>query len=426
MISRKQRIKVIALIGMMSVGICGCSLENKGKTSEKNSIKNQEITYCTWEDEKDYTEKIVNTFEAEYSNIHVNIKYIDSNIKETGLEKCLDSEKIDVIGVKNINDVLTLKQKGQVIDLTGKIADSDIDISYYGNMYNDISDNGKYYCLPTRKTSWALVYNPDIFEEEGIKEPGKMTWDEFADLAAKMTKQSGDRKIWGTYFVDWVYNFMGIQEKEYLYDDDQTYLKKSLELLNRIYYKDQSSMTPAEAKKEDWISSYEQGNIAMMPMGEWFVGQILADEKSGKTDVNWELAPIPTPEKQVDDTTWGTYQLAAITKACKNSGKTDAAFQFLEYLCGEEGAKIYASNGMIPAYINHDIETIYKSAVGSHNVDAFFETWQIQENPVFEGYTDLEDILEKETGRYLERKQDLDTTMKNFEAKRTKYLEKIR
>ena len=91
MISRKQRIKVIALIGMMSVGICGCSLENKGKLTKKDSMKNQKITYCTWEDEKDYTEKIVNTFEAEHSNIHVNIKYIDSNIKETGLEKCLDS-----------------------------------------------------------------------------------------------------------------------------------------------------------------------------------------------------------------------------------------------------------------------------------------------------------------------------------------------
>lgn len=424
--NRKYCVKAIAWIGIIAVVTGGCSFESRKKSPDHDRMENQEITYCTWDDEKTYTEKIVNTFEAEHSNIHVKVMYIDSGLKETEWEEYLNSENIDVIGVKNINDVFTMKQKDQVIDLTGRIADSDIDISYYGNMYNDISDHGKYYCLPTRKTSWVLVYNPEIFQNQGIEEPGKMTWDEFADLAAEMTDPSADPKIWGTYFPDWIYNFMGIQQKEYLYDDDQTYLKKSLELLNRIYFKDHSSMTPDEMKTKDWISSYEEGNIAMMPMGEWFVGQILEDEKSGKTNVKWELAPIPTPKKQMDDTTWGTYQLAAITKACEEAGKTDAAFQFLEYLCGEEGAKIYASNGMIPAYINQEMEAVYKAAAGSHNVDAFFKSWQIQENPVFAGYTELADILEEETGKYLERKQDLTTTMNNFERKRSEYLNRIR
>ena len=73
-----------------------------------------------------------------------------------------------------------------------------------------------------------------------------------------------------------------------------------------------------------------------------------------------------------------------------------AAFKFLKFLCGEDGAKLYAANGMIPAYIDQDIENIYRDAVGVHNADVFFETWPIREKPTFEGYAVLEEMLEKE------------------------------
>ena len=420
---KKRYLAMIAGVLVFCVIAGGCSLSEKKEEISPETGKAQEITYCTWEDEKGYTEKIVSAFEAEHTNIHVNVSYIDGNLKEEEISELLDQRKTDVIGIKNINDVLALEKEGKVIDLTKQIADSEMDVSYYGNMYNDISDNGKYYCLPTRKTSWVLVYNPDIFEKEGFEEPKQMTWDEYAELSDKMTSEDGNDKVCGTYLVDWVYNFMGIQEKEYLYDDDQSYLKKSLELMHRVYYEDQSSVTPKEMEKMDWITSYEQGKVAMMPMGEWFVGQILEDEKNGKTNVSWDLAPMPTPERQADGTTWGTYQLAAITKSCDDAGKTEAAFAFLKYLCGEDGAKIYAANGMIPAYIDDDIENTYKEAVGDHNAEVFFDAWQIQEEPVYEGYTELEKILENEAVKYLNQEQDIDRTMDQFEKNRLKYFQ---
>lgn len=413
----------IVMVMSVIILIAGCSAR-KISVEEQNAKDSYQITYCTWADEMDYTERLVNAFEAEFPNIRVNVKYIDGGMKEPELEEILEKEDIDVIGLKNINDVSYLQRKGYLVNLTEQIAASGINVSCYGNMYNDISDNGRYYCLPMRKTSWVLVYNPDIFKKEGIPTPEHMTWNEFIELAADMTKGSGENKQWGCYFVDWVYNFIGIQEKTYLYDDNLEYLQQSLEMLDCIYNRDMSSMTPDDMKKEYWLDTFEKGNVAMMPMGEWFVGMVLEDEKAGKTDISWDLAPMPTLEKQKDETTWGTYQLAAITGKCEEKNEVDGAFKFVKFLCGEDGARLYAANGMIPAYVNQDIETLYREAVGTHNADVFFETWPIREKPIFEGYTVLESMLEKEAVSYLEGNQDIETTINNFEQNRKEYFGK--
>ena len=423
---RKNKLinKITMIMAFVILTASGCTAKKEQPAEKKNVKDSYQITYCTWADEKDYTEMLVNAFRAEFPDILVNVKYIDDGMKEPELEEILEKEDIDIIGLKNINDVSYLQRKGYLVNLTERITSSGINVSCYGNMYNDISDNGKYYCLPMRKTSWVLVYNTDIFQKEGIPTPNHMTWDEFIELASDMTKGSGENKQWGCYFVDWVYNFIGIQEKTYLYDDNLAYLQQSLEMLDCIYNRDRSSMTPDDMRKEYWLDTFEKGNIAMMPMGEWFVGMVLEDEKAGKTEVHWDLAPMPTLEKQKDETTWGTYQLAAITRKCKEKNEVDGAFKFMKFLCGEDGARIYAANGMIPAYVNQDIETLYREAIGAHNADVFFETWPIREKPIFEGYAALESMLEKEAVAYLEGDQDIETTVNNFEENRKAYFGK--
>lgn len=419
-ISSRLRFKLILPFVILAVSGCTKFAVNTG-TSAAYTNTPQTLTYCTWEDEEGYAEKLAEAFEAENPGITVNIKYISAALTAKELSSLLDKEDIDIIGLKNINVVLSLAKNHKIKNITGHIASSGIDGSHYGNMYNDVSIEGEYYCLPTRKTSWVLAYNKDIFKKEGLNDPGQMTWDEYASLAKQLTKGSGEEKQWGGYFVNWVYNFMGIQEKNYLYDDDLIYVQKSLEFMNRIYNEDKSHMTPKEMEQESWLEAFENGNIAMMPQGEWFVGMILEDEKSGKTDVDWDIAPMPVRENQKTGTTWGLYQLASISSKC---ARTDTAFEFLKFLCGEKGAELYASNGMIPAYTDAKIQNTYRSAIGNHNADAFFHTYQIQEKPAYEGYADLEDMLEKEAVLYLNGKQSIEITMQNFKKAREEYYAK--
>lgn len=424
---KKRGMKYIGIVIAAVILMIGCATNKQEKKTEKSTISiPQTLIYCTWEDEKVYTEKLVDSFMAEHPDITVEVQYISDEMTKSRAAKLLEDSEIDVIGLKNINDVLYLEEQGKIVDITNRIASSGIDVAYYGNMYGDISLEGKYWCLPTRKTSWVLVYNREIFKREGLKEPGQMTWEEFARTAKKLTREEEGEKQWGCYFVNWVYNFIGLQKKNYLYDDALPYVRKSLDFFNRIYFTEQSSMTPKEMDKENWLKTFERGNVAMMPMGEWFVGMIMADEKMGVSEVDWDIAPMPVPKGQKEGTTWGTYQFVSVSKTCEEKGRADAAFEFMKFLCGEDGAQIYAANGMIPAYVNQEIEEIYRDAVGRHNVDVFFDAYQVQESPVYDGYETLEEILEEEAVKFLNREENVNTVMQNFENRRRQFLEQRR
>ncbi len=419
---KRHRFRYISVFILTAILMQGCVSGNNEQKVRKEEISvPQTLIYCTWEDERGYTEKLADAFMAEHPSISIDVQYIDDDMTEQKAAELLSGKDIDIIGLKNINDVLYLAEQGKLVDITDWIAASGIDMAYYGNMYGSISQNGRYWCLPTRKTSWVLAYNKKIFEQENLAEPGQMTWDEFAETAKLLTKGEGENKQWGCYFVNWIYNFMGAQKKNYLYDDDLTDIRKSLEFYNRIYFEDMSSMVPEEMESEDWIKTFEKGNVAMMPMGEWFVGMIMADEKAGVSEIDWDIAPMPVPEGVKGGTTWGTYQLAAISSQCEKSGRMEAAFEFMEYLCGEDGARIYAANGMIPAYVNREIEGIYRDAVRGRHTDVFFDAYQVQENPAYDGYGILEGILEEETILFLDGKQDIDAVMKNFEDRRQQF-----
>lgn len=427
---RRRRTCAAGLLFALIAGcIAGCTAETQQEEAENKQIwekqagEEQTIIYGTWEDERAYTEKIIELFEIEHPEITVETVYISEDMNmtaEVALE-LMESEKIDVIGLKDVNDSLYLKEQGQVLDITDWIPESGIDVSCYGNMYVNISDEGKYYCLPYRKTCWTLAYNREIFRKEGLSYPEQMTWDEFADLALRLTKGSGEEKQWGCLFGNWVCDYMGIQERNYLFDDDLTYVQKGLELLERVYFTDQSSMTPEEIEEANWLEVFESGRVAMMPMGEWMTGMAMEYEKEGNVAVEWDFAPMPILEDQKEGTTWGTYQVAAVSTGSVERGVSGAAFEFLEYLCGKSGAKVYAGTGMLPAYIDEEVEELYRDATGNHNADVFFDAYLIQEIPVHSGYKELKDMLKEETEPLWRGEASAEEVMKQFENRRKEY-----
>ena len=311
-------------------------------------------------------------------------------------------------------------------DITEDILESDIDITVYGNMYNNSMIDGKYYGMPTRSTCWALVYNKDIFDQQGVPYPGQITWEEYGELAKRLkTVNDADETIWGGYIPSWALNFAGIQNSNYLYDDDQTYQRESLALLNQFMNIDKSHMGIQEIIKNDenditYLELFEDGKIGVMPMGEWFVGMIMAEEQRGFSDVNWDLAPMPIFSDMNPGTTWGQYQFTAMTSLCK---EREAAFEFLKYVGGEEGARIYAEYGMLSAYSSEEIRKIYQDAVEDKNVSVFFDALRIQEIPVFDQYEEINQVFTNLGKEYLKGDQTLDETMEEFEKERTEVME---
>ena len=88
-------IRTAAAVTAVILAVTGCAAKKDLPAEEKRITDSYQITYCTWMDEKDYTEKLVNAFEAEFPNILVDVQYIDDGLKEPELEELLEKEDID-------------------------------------------------------------------------------------------------------------------------------------------------------------------------------------------------------------------------------------------------------------------------------------------------------------------------------------------
>ncbi|MGB4659819.1 MAG: extracellular solute-binding protein [Mobilitalea sp.] len=393
--------------------------------ADKVSIVSQEKTvldYYIWDDEFSYINPVVTAYNAFQSAVEIKLHILTSEEYDAEIFKLLSTDcKIDLLGIRGISKLIMLQDNGQLLDLTSYVKNNDMDVTAYGSMFNDISIDGKYYGIPNRSTCWALFYNKDIFDDAGIPYPEQMTWEEYRQLAITLTRGEGEDKIWGGYWVPWCYNFAALQRSSYLIDDDLTYTKESLELLNNFYNVDKSHMSYRQLVDEsvDCYREFENGSIAMFPQGEWSVNMLLLAEKEGLTDVNWDIAPMPVFEGQASGTTWGQYQFVG---AASDTAYPKEVFDFIQFLCGEEGARIYAENGMLHAYSNDEIKKIYMTAVGKDSASIFFKTKKVQEEIAMSGYEDVKVSFIAAAGEYLLGNQTIEETMATFIKERKELL----
>ena len=148
-----------------------------------------------------------------------------------------------------------------------------------------------------------------------------------------------------------------------------------------------------------------------MPQGEWMINMLLNDINAGKTDVSWEIAPMPIPDVVEPGTTWGQFQFAGITSTTKHP---EESFDFLKYLCGPEGAAIYASTGMVHAYTDEGAEAAYKEAVGKDSVSVIFNAKKVQESPASSNFDQILNIYKENAELYLLGEKSIEETMDKF------------
>ena len=160
----------------------------------------------------------------------------------------------------------------------------------------------------------------------------------------------------------------------------------------------------------------------MLVCGEWLANMFLEDQAEGIAVPEWGIAPLPVPDGVEAGTSIGMYQFAGITSVCRDP---EAAFEFLQFLCGPQGAQIYARNGIIPGYSNEEIQEIYLDAVGTEDARIFFDAKRIQEQPVWEGYDQLTELFKEDACEFLEGNCELDEIMERFQEQREEVFGKM-
>ncbi|MDD6614893.1 MAG: extracellular solute-binding protein [Lachnospiraceae bacterium] len=402
---------------LMILGCTGCSasketLQQSGAEIQRDD--DEPLKFSIWSDEESYVREVVDAYNALKGKEEILLEVIPNSEHEEWINHYSDEYGTDIIDIRGNTQLLFFQKQDKLLGLSKFIRESGLDIRNYGTMVNEITWEGEYYALPTRSTCWVLYYNKELFAQMGVPEPGQMTWEEYLELAISMS--SRENEIWGGYYPPWIYHIPAIQKGYYLLDDDLEPVRDSMDLMQRIY--SSGSHLPFDEVKDrgDYCrDDFEKGNIAMIICGEWLANMFLEDEADGKEVPEWGIAPLPVPEGVEPDTSIGMYQFAGITSVCKDP---ERAYEFLEFLCGPQGAQIYARNAIIPGYSNQEIQEIYMEAVGTEQARVFFDVRRIQEQPMWDGYDQLTDLFKADAREFLEGKYDLDHLMELFEEQR--------
>ena len=399
-------------------------------SSKQDAGGRTEIVYYTWGDEEGYMTEIVDAFNAQSDTTYVNVTFIPSTgveYNEKVVSMLSSGSQMDLFSASNVKELVKYRDAGSICDLTDAIQSSGLDIDKYGTSFLETKKDEKFYGLPYRYSTMGLFYNKRIFEKEGIEVPGLMSWDEYAELAKRLTKTREDGSVqWGGFIPDWLGEpILTVQRGSSVMDPDTSALREWLELLGKLYNGDRSHMSFEEMKSTstDWVKIFLAGDVAMLPNGEYTIGNVLQEMKNnpdGVGDFEMGVTYMPLPDGIEEPVTVGGPN--TILMINQNTEHFENAFEFACFLCGQEGAGYLVENGMIPAYLDEDVIRMYKGAVDMDGIDEMLSAETHYECDPAVDFSAVDTIWREEKELYLIGEETLDQSMEMFEQRRTEVL----
>ena len=276
----------------------------------------------------------------------------------------------DVVTIKDVPGYATLVSKNTLEPLDSYISNAGIDVSAYGGVDKQITVNGSLYELPFRNDFWVIFYNKDLFDAAGVAYPtNDMTFDEYDALARQLTDTTFGSQVYGSHYHTWrsaVQLFGVLDGKHTILDGNYDFLKPYYEMVLG-QEKDQVCRKYADLSAEGlhYSAAFSGGDVAMLNMGSWFISTMISNLESGEYDSslcgNWGLVKYPHADGVEAGSTLGTITGLAVTSVSANK---DAAFDFVEWVSGAEGAEVMASTGNFPALMTDGVADIICSLPG--------------------------------------------------------------
>jgi multiple sugar transport system substrate-binding protein len=220
---------------------------------------------------------------------------------------------------------------------------------FYEQAMNAFRFNDTLTCLPQNISSLVVYYNKDLFQEAGVAFPEEgWKWDDMVAAAKKLTKDSngdGKAEVYGLGIeasLIRVAPFVWSNGGELVDSDenpthftlDTPEAQVALERLLQLHVTDKVTPSDEEVEAEDDETRFQNGRLAM----------VLSSRRSTPTfrtiqKFDWDVAALPQHAEQAGILHSDAY---CLTKASESK---DAAWSFMEYALGPEGAPIVAKSG---------------------------------------------------------------------------------
>lgn len=385
---KKKVLSMLLVTAMLATLFTGCG-SKKEETSENEPTTVAEATSAPAKDtvtetpvkesepitlkwaiwDKDVTPYWVVLKEA-YETAHPNVTIELTDLGATDYMTVLATElsgngsDFDVVTIKDVPGYAILVSKNTLEPLDNYITEAGIDLSQYGGIDSQIKVNESLYELPFRNDFWLLYYNKDIFDAAGVAYPtNDMTFEEYDALARQLADPTFGSQVYGTHYHTWrsAVQLFGVLDGQHsILDGKYDFFKPYYEMVLKEE-DDQICRNYADLSAEGlhYSAAFSGGDVAMMNMGSWFISTMIAKIESGEYDSslcgNWGLAKYPHAEGVEAGSTLGTITGLAVTSV---SDQKQAAFDFVNWVSGAEGAKVMAETGNFPALMNDEVSGI--------------------------------------------------------------------
>jgi multiple sugar transport system substrate-binding protein len=284
-----------------------------------------------------------------------------------------------------------------------RVDDSDVfeQEDFYVQAMDAFRFGGTLTCLPQNISSLVVYYNKDLLRQAGVAAPKEgWTWDDLVAAAKKLTKDSnGDGKaevyglgveasliriapfVWsnGAELVD-------NEEKPTTFALDTPEAKQAMKLFFELRGVHKVVPGEEEVEAEDDETRFQNGRMAM----------VLSSRRSTPTfrtitKFDWDVAALPQHQEQAGILHSDAY---CMTKASDNK---EAAWSFMEYALGPEGAPIVAKSGRTVPSLKEVAESdaFLDPSAKPANSKVFLDTIPvIQQVPSISTWPEIEDASE--------------------------------
>ncbi|MFS0615199.1 ABC transporter substrate-binding protein [Lederbergia ruris] len=294
-------LKIVGLILTVMVLLIACSSNSSGKENGDN--KSVELTFMYWgsNDEKQAVQQMIDSFNKSHPDIKVVGQHVTGDYN-TKINTLMASNELPDVAYLSASLARKWAKEGKVMDLTE-----------YETAYPELASRvpqsylyyepGKHIGNTTAAEIIMMFYNKALFEEASVELPPSKaekgwTWDEFVEVAKKLTKDSNGKspdqpgfnpKNIVQYGVSIPTNFNGwlpiVQSNGGdLTNEDGTELtlntpeaKEALEKIHDLIYKHHVAPTPVQMENMPATSvSLQTKKVAMAIDGQWALLDIAA------------------------------------------------------------------------------------------------------------------------------------------------------
>ena len=342
----------IAWMVLLCLVVSGCSASNSANNgsaeSEQTTIK---IAWFSPQPEI-FVTPFIDAFEEKHPNIKVDAM-ISPNYNaytEKMATAIAGGESFDAVFINT--EFGQWAGQGYLGDLTDLVKQENLDLKKeYKDFYMPLQLNDKLYALPYYVTAYATYYNHDLFDEAKVSYPkDNFTWDEYLDIAKKMTKGDGPNKVYGSVNFDWVMTLMLMvnQQGRDMLTATEADIVEALTWKHELTNVAQAQPSVAEKidAKNNPIIQMKQGKGAMTYLVPATMTQLTEAIKNGEATFKLGMATVPqlpgttTPKTIGNITSWGIPD---------KSKHRDSAWTFVRFMTGMETGDMKMTTGFIPA-----------------------------------------------------------------------------